>query len=92
MLAKTAKYASYLTAIGAVLAIGWTFGDTYGFRPALKIEVNKVLAQVEQVSSNVLWNTWFRLENQRKHGGLSPQDCAIYRRLSQQLGVPPGPC
>lgn len=93
MIVNIAKYVAVIAFIGALIGGTWSFGDTFGFRPALKSEVEAVKGEVEVVGQSV---AWIRLENyeRRLDRGLklSRRECADYRRLARRLGVDPKPC
>ena len=80
-------------AVVAITATSWAFADAYGFRPALKAEVDTVARNIETVAVSV---DWLRLENYERRlargQALTRRECADYRRLAERLRVPPKPC
>lgn len=79
-------------AVCAFLAISWTFGDEFGFRPVYKAEL---VAVADQAATNTMQVSWLRLDNFErilKRRNLSVQECAKYRGLAKSLGVDPQPC
>jgi len=93
MILTVAKYAGALSAIFMIVAGAWTFADAYGFRPALKAEVEAVAANVEVVAQSVDWLNFENYEKLITRGvKLTRRQCADYRRLAKRLGVPAKAC
>ncbi len=79
-------------AVCAFLAISWTFGDEFGFRPVYKAELMEVAAQAETNTKQVSWLRLDHYERTLKRRNLTMQECAKYRGLAISLGVEPQPC
>jgi len=93
VLGRAGATAGALAAVGTVLAAAWGFGDAFGFRPALKIEVEQANARIETVANSVAWLQFTNLHNRLLAGGrLTPRECSAYRSLAAQFNVPPLPC
>lgn len=91
------KLFSTIFGIGAgtatVLGTLWAFGNEFGFRPALKAEVDAVSSELKIVGSAVGWLELKNFEELLSRGvKLTRRDCARYRSLAKQLGVTPRPC
>lgn len=81
------------SAVAAFIAALWGFGDTFGFRPALKAEVDLVASKVQVVATSVDWLELANYEKFLDRGGkLTRRECAKYTGLAKRLGVQPMPC
>ena len=76
-------------AVAALVSGGaWAFGDTFGFRPALKFEVDEVRALAVAGATKLQWLEWENLDRLKNQRRLTPQECVKYLALSKQIGVP----
>ncbi len=78
-----------VVAVAAVVSGGaWAFGDTFGFRPALKFEVDEVRALAVAGATKLQWLEWENLDRLKSRRRLTPKECAKYLALGKQIGVP----
>ncbi len=89
MMFSQAKTIYAVIAVAAIISgSAWAFGDTFGFRPALKFEVDEVRALAVAGATKLQWLEWENLKRTKAQRKLTPKECAEFIVLGKQIGVP----
>lgn len=79
---------AFVSALTGVTAGAWAFGDAFGFRFALKFEVDDVRVLAAASATKLQWLEFESLESIKKRRALTAKECAKFLVLGKILGVP----
>lgn len=85
---RLGKALGVVVAVGTITAGVWAVGTQFGFRPALLAELNGVRELASVTAQQVVWLRFLGLDEVKKRRKLTPQECAVYLELANQLGIP----
>lgn len=76
----------FIAALGIVSGAAYTVGDSTGYRPVIKTELQLVMEQSEQNSQAILFIQFQLLDEKRQRGGLTFLELQQYCDVAKKLG------